>query len=60
MTKDSNLSLLDTDVLFLPSTVERITLYEKFKSKITHNSYLDRILVSFQANKQAPFSSWFK
>ncbi|MDP5339398.1 MAG: site-specific DNA-methyltransferase [Nodularia sp. (in: cyanobacteria)] len=60
MPTDPNLSLLGTDVPFVPSSVQRITLYEKFKSKIIHNSYLDRTLVSFQANKQSPFSSWFK
>ncbi|GAX37284.1 XcyI family restriction endonuclease [Nodularia sp. NIES-3585] len=60
MPKNTNLSSLGTDVLFIPSSVQRITLYEKFKSKIIHNSYLDRTLVSFQANKQSPFSSWFK
>ncbi|MFH7027406.1 MAG: site-specific DNA-methyltransferase [Heteroscytonema crispum UTEX LB 1556] len=37
----------------------RSTLYEKFKSKIIHNSCLDRTLVSFQGNKQVAFS-WFK
>ncbi|AHJ29664.1 DNA methyltransferase [Nodularia spumigena CS-584] len=60
MPKNSNLSLLDKDSLFIPSSFERITLYEKFKFKIIHNCYLDRTLVSFQANKQSPFSSWFK
>ncbi|MBW4683958.1 MAG: hypothetical protein KME40_02420 [Komarekiella atlantica HA4396-MV6] len=42
------------------SSIQRTTLYEKFKSKIIHNPYLDRTLVSYQDNKQAPFSSWFK
>jgi len=60
MPNNSNLSLLDIDALFVPSSVQRIILYEKFKSKIIHNSYLDRTLVSFQGNKQSPFSSWFK
>ncbi|MEA5553665.1 site-specific DNA-methyltransferase [Anabaena cylindrica UHCC 0172] len=38
----------------------RTALYEKFKSKIIHNPFLDRNLVSYQGNKQTPFSSWFK
>jgi hypothetical protein len=38
----------------------RTALYEKFKSKIIHNPILDRNLVSYQGNKQASFSSWFK
>src|SRR5690348_13799931 len=40
--------------------VKRLELYEKFKSKIVTNDALDRTLVSFQANKKAPFYSWFK
>jgi DNA modification methylase len=42
------------------SLTERTNLYEKFKSRIIHNSYLDRTLVSYQGNKHASFSSWFK
>lgn len=42
------------------SSVKRMALYEKFKSKIIQNPSLNRNLVSFQANKQAPFSGWFK
>ncbi len=42
------------------SFINRNTLYQKFYSKILPNPYLDRSLVSFQDNKQAPFSSWFK
>lgn len=42
------------------SLINRTNLYQKFYSKIIHNPYLDRSLVSFQDNKQAPFSSWFK
>jgi len=44
----------------LSSISARTALYEKFKSKITHNPYLDRNLVSYQGNKQARFLSWFK
>ncbi|RUS98972.1 DNA methyltransferase [Trichormus variabilis] len=44
----------------LSSVSARTALHEKFKSKITHNPYLDRNLVSYQGNKQARFSSWFK
>lgn len=42
------------------SSVNRTALYDKFKSKIIHNPSLNRSLVSFQANKQIPFSGWFK
>jgi hypothetical protein len=42
------------------SSHARDALFEKFKSKITINPALDRTLVSFQANKHAPFSGWFK
>lgn len=42
------------------STTARDLLYEKYKKRIVHNSALDRTLVSFQANKRAPFYSWFK
>jgi DNA modification methylase len=38
----------------------RTSLYEKFKSRITTNPALDRTLVSFQGNRDAPFSGWFK
>lgn len=44
----------------ISSSVMRTALYEKFKSKVLHNPYLNRTLVSFQANKQAPFYGWFK
>ncbi|MBK1989021.1 site-specific DNA-methyltransferase [Sphaerospermopsis aphanizomenoides BCCUSP55] len=44
----------------LSSFTARTELYEKFKSKITHNPALDRNLVSYQGNKQTPFSSWLK
>jgi DNA modification methylase len=43
-----------------PASACRTELYEKFKSRIVHNPSLDRKLVSFQANKQVPFYSWFK
>ncbi|MGF1672535.1 MAG: site-specific DNA-methyltransferase [Rivularia sp. (in: cyanobacteria)] len=42
------------------SSNERDILFKKFASKIVHNPYLDRTLVSFQGNKYAAFSSWFK
>lgn len=42
------------------STCKREALYEKFRPKITVNAALDRALVSFQANKETPFSNWFK
>lgn len=44
----------------ISSSTSRTALYDKFKSKIIHNPSLDRTLVSFQANKQVPFYSWFK
>jgi DNA modification methylase len=44
----------------LSSSGKRTSLYEKFNSKVIHNHSLNRTLVSFQANKQAAFSAWFK
>jgi len=41
-------------------SVERDTLYEKFRAKISVNPALDRTLVSYQGNKNTPFYSWFK
>lgn len=38
----------------------RDALFERFSGKIIHNPTLDRTLVSFQANRQAPFYGWFK
>lgn len=43
-----------------PPSQKRHDLYNKFQAKITPNSLLTRSLVSFQANKQTRFSSWFK
>lgn len=43
-----------------PSSIKREALYQRFKAKISTNPNLDRTLVSFQANKRAPFSGWFK
>lgn len=42
------------------TTMKRDALLEKFKAKISVNLALDRALVSFQANKNTPFYSWFK
>lgn len=42
------------------STSKRAELYQKFKLRILPNPTLTRTLVSFQANKQVPFSAWFK
>lgn len=42
------------------STVLRDALLSRFRDRIIHNPALDRTLVSFQANKQAPFYGWFK
>jgi DNA modification methylase len=42
------------------SSTMREALYQRFKTKISMNPALDRTLVSFQANKRAPFSGWFK
>jgi DNA modification methylase len=41
-------------------SVARTALYEKFKTKIIPNPCLNRRLISFQANKETPFYSWFK
>ena len=35
-------------------------LYQKYSDKLVMNPSLTRQLVSFQANKKAPFSRWFK
>lgn len=39
---------------------KRAELYKKFEPKILPNPVLNRNLVSYQANKQLPFYSWFK
>ncbi len=44
----------------VPSTEKREALYDKFKPIITTNTWLDRSLVSNQANKNLPFYGWFK
>src|SRR5579862_4068412 len=49
--------------LFTPTTqsptAARQALYERFKTRISHNPALDRTLVSFQANKKQPIFNWF-
>lgn len=42
------------------SRVMRDALFDRFRNRIIHNPSLDRTLVSFQANRQAPFYNWFK
>ncbi len=59
VTRDSDRTLV-TSSKVIPSSVMRTALYEKFKLKVLHNPVLNRSLVSFQANKQVPFYSWFK
>lgn len=59
VTKDSDCTPTNS-LKGIPSSISRTALYEKFKSRIIHNPSLDRTLVSFQANKQVPFYSWFK
>lgn len=49
----------DRHVINLP-TDARDALYERYRRRIVHNRALDRTLVSFQANKGAPFYGWFK
>jgi DNA modification methylase len=56
--KQDSISLDPSDVL--SPTLKRDELYERFKAKISVNAALDRALVSFQANKNVPFSGWFK
>ncbi len=51
---------LSQETSIASSSIQRLRLYEKFKAKIINNYDLDRKLVSFQANKQVPFTSWFK
>ncbi|MEA5506370.1 site-specific DNA-methyltransferase [Halotia wernerae UHCC 0503] len=58
--KTDNFSPLSQYPSIAYSFIQRFKLYEKFKAKIVNNSDLDRKLVSSQANKQVPFSSWFK
>lgn len=41
-------------------TVARDALYARYRTRIQHNSALDRTLVSFQANRSVPFYGWFK
>ncbi len=45
---------------FTSTPSARDNLHERYSARITHNPALDRTLVSFQANKNAPFSGWFK
>ena len=40
--------------------VARSELHSRYAEKLVVNSDLDRTLVSFQANKELPFYSWFK
>jgi hypothetical protein len=42
------------------STAERDTLLDSLQSRVVLNPDLDRSLVSFQANRNTPFHSWFK
>lgn len=42
------------------TTEARNRLYRQYASKLVVNEALDRKLVSFQANRQIPFYSWFK
>jgi DNA modification methylase len=60
MMSSPNITLTIVDSEQIANTsIQRDSLYEKFKSRIIHNTYLDRTLVSFQANKEAQYS-WFK
>jgi hypothetical protein len=60
MMSSQNITLTITDSEQVANaSIQRDSLYEKFKSRIIHNPYLDRTLVSFQANKEAQYS-WFK
>ncbi len=43
-----------------PVEVARAALYRRYAPQLTLNPDLTRRLVSFQANKQAPFYRWFK
>jgi hypothetical protein len=42
------------------STLIREKLLNQYRTCISHSSALDRTLVSFQANKRAPFYGWLK
>jgi len=39
---------------------EREALYKRFRSKLDTNPYLNRSIVSYQANKKLPFYRWLK
>jgi hypothetical protein len=57
MMNSPNITLTIVDSEQIANTsIQRDSLYEKFKSRIIHNAYLDRTLVSFQANKEAQYS----
>lgn len=56
---DTNITLEKSNSQLITPNNQRGALYNKLKSKIIHNPYLDRTLVSFQANKETQFS-WFK
>ncbi len=58
MSKNITLTINDSQEVTNTSS-QRNILYDKFQSRIIHNPYLDRTLVSFQANKEAQYS-WFK
>jgi hypothetical protein len=41
-------------------TTKRMSLYREYQARISHNTALDRTLVSFQGNRDVPFYGWFK
>src|SRR3954470_20892043 len=47
-------------VMLTTTTESRDALFRRFAPKIRINPDLDRRLVSYQADKEAPFYGWFK
>ena len=54
---ESSVSYISNDVLV---SNEREKLFDRYKDLIETEYYLNRSLVSFQANKKEPFFRWFK
>src|SRR3954464_8080629 len=53
-------SKAETMILTQDPTMHRDVLFNRFADRIAVNPYLDRKLVSYQADKEAPFYGWFK
>ncbi len=62
MGKAAQKSLLSSEdeAAIIAFPTKRQALYERFRDEISPNSAFNRMLVSFQANRDAPFYNWFK